>query len=137
MFGEAGYLYVYVSYGMHHCVNVVTDAQGVAGAVLLRALQPLAGIELMEAGRHNSRLVELCSGPGKLCQAFGITLEQNGADLEASDLWIEDDGWIPDRVATSTRIGLSAGTELAQRYYVSENIYVSRGRPSGPHKGPQ
>jgi DNA-3-methyladenine glycosylase len=132
MFGEAGHLYVYISYGMHFCVNIVTDEPGTAGAVLLRALEPLSGIDAMWARRsraHNP--VELCNGPGKLCQAFGITLAQNGADLETAQVWVEDDGWRPEEpIASGTRIGLSAGADLPLRFYLPDNVYVSRGRPS-------
>jgi DNA-3-methyladenine glycosylase len=131
MFGDAGHLYVYVSYGMHFCANVVTDQPGVAGAVLLRALKPLSGIALMEPRRQRARsTVELCNGPGKLCQAFGITLAHNGADLETADVWIEDDDWGPAHVATSTRVGLTAGADLPLRFFLADNPYVSRGKPS-------
>lgn len=130
MFGVAGYLYVYISYGMHFCMNVVTDVEGVAGAVLIRALEPLSGIEVMEKNRGDRKLVDLCNGPGKLCQAFHITREQNGADLESSEIWIEDDGWVPEMVATSTRVGLTSGADLPLRFYLPENICVSKGRPS-------
>ncbi|HLJ69094.1 MAG TPA: DNA-3-methyladenine glycosylase [Chloroflexota bacterium] len=133
MFGEAGHLYVYFTYGMHHCVNVVTDQPGTAGAVLLRALEPLEGIEVMEANRSGRPLRDLCNGPGKLCQSFGITRDQNGDDLEGSDIWIEDDGFRANAVATSTRVGLSAGADLPFRFFVQGNPFVSRGeRPGGP-----
>lgn len=131
MFGPPGHLYVYVSYGMHFCVNVVTDTDGVAGAVLLRALEPLLGIDEMQVRRGRKPLHELCNGPGKLCQAFGITRDgHNGADLESSDIWIEDDGWLFETIEVSARVGLSAGREAPLRFYVPNNIFVSRGKPS-------
>lgn len=130
MFGPPGYIYVYVSYGMHHCMNVVTDPEGVAGAVLLRALQPLEGISVMEERRGGRPPIDLCNGPGKLCQAMAITREQNGADLEGNDLWIEDDGFTPDRLESTTRVGLSSGRDLPLRFFLPENPYVSRGKPS-------
>ena len=131
MFERAGYLYVYMSYGMHACMNVVTDAPGTAGAVLIRALEPMTGIERMERNRGGRTDRELCNGPGKLCQALGITLAENGADLVSSTMWIEDDGYRPAGVRTSTRVGLSAGRDLPWRFYVPGSPYVSRGRPSG------
>ncbi len=132
MFGRAGHVYVYVSYGMHHCMNVVTDAAGFAGAVLLRALEPMSGIAIMEENRGGRPLVDLCSGPGKLCQACGITLAQNGEDLEGQEMWIEDDGFEPAEIAVSTRVGLSKGSDLALRFYLPGNPYVSRRKPSAP-----
>jgi DNA-3-methyladenine glycosylase len=132
MFGPAGRLYVYLSHGMHYCMNVVTDTDGVAGAVLLRALEPLQGIEVMERRRGGRPLVELCNGPGKLCQAFGIGREEYGADLETSDVWIEDDGYTPQGVGVSARIGLTAGRELPLRYFLENSPFVSRGKPSAP-----
>lgn len=132
MFGPAGYLYVYISYGMHYCMNVVTDREDIAGAVLLRALEPLDGIPVMEARRGGRSLVELCNGPGKLCQAFGIGREQNGASLEASAIWIEDDGYVVGEVQTTSRVGLSNGRELPLRFFLAGNRFVSSGKPSTP-----
>lgn len=130
MFGPPGHVYVYISYGTHFCMNVVTDAPGVAGAVLLRALEPLAGIEIMQANRSGKALVDLCNGPGKLCQAYGITRAENGEDLEGTGMWIDDDGFAVASVETSTRVGLSHGCELPLRFFLPRNPYVSRGKPS-------
>lgn len=130
MFGPPGHLYTYVSYGMHVCMNVVTDGDGVAGAVLVRALEPLVGMDVMSERRAYRPLAELCNGPGKLCQAMGISMADNGADLETGNLWIDDDGFIPSAVATSTRVGLSQGRDLPLRFYLPDNPFVSRGRPS-------
>jgi len=130
MFGEAGHLYVYFTYGMHFCMNVVTGEEGVASAVLLRALEPLAGIDRMQARRGMRPVDQLCNGPAKLCQAFGITRDENGVDLETGGIWIEDEGTYPGEIATSTRVGIRAGRELQYRYYVSENPHVSPGKPS-------
>jgi DNA-3-methyladenine glycosylase len=132
MFGPAGFLYVYFTYGMHYCMNVVTDEQDVAGAVLLRALEPLSGIPVMEARRPGRPVIQLCNGPAKLCAALGITREQNGLDLEASDVWIDDDGMLPAATAVSTRVGLSAGADLPLRFYLPDNPFVSPGKPSAP-----
>lgn len=130
MFGPPGYLYVYFTYGMHFCMNVVTEAPGIAGAVLLRAAQPLLGVHVMERRRGPRALVDLCNGPAKLCQAFAITRDQNGADLEGDDIWIEDDGAAPGTVAVTSRVGLSAGRELPLRFYLADSQFVSPGRPS-------
>jgi DNA-3-methyladenine glycosylase len=133
MFGPPGHLYVYFTYGMHFCVNVVTDREGVAGAVLLRAAEPLEGIDLMEARRGPRPLVELCNGPAKLCEAFDITRRQNGADVEGAEIWMEDDGFVPACVQVSTRVGLSQGRELPLRFFLPDSPYVSKGKPSIPH----
>lgn len=130
MFGPAGYLYVYVSYGMHYCLNVVTDAPDVAGAVLVRALAPLDGVEIMEANRGRRSVIDLCNGPGKLCAALQITRDQYGADLEGEEVWIEDDGCTLDGMATSSRVGVKEGWELPWRFYVPNSPYVSKGKPA-------
>ena len=134
MFGPPGRAYVYFTYGMHCCLNVVTGAQGSASAVLLRALEPLAGIELMRARRGaHIRDRDLCRGPGRLCQALGVSLAQNGADLRSSDLWIAE---APERaeqetgmgIATSPRIGIARAADRPWRLYLAGSPYVS-GRP--------
>ena len=130
MFGPAGYLYVYVSYGMHVCMNVVTDEDGIAGAVLIRAVEPLEGLSVMQERRGGRPVHELCNGPGKLCQAFGITLEQYGADLEGPALWLEDDGYQVHEVRRTSRVGISAGEQLPLRFLLPGNSYVSPGKPS-------
>jgi DNA-3-methyladenine glycosylase len=130
MFGPAGYTYVYISYGMHACMNVVTDPDNVAGAVLIRALEPLDGIPIMEERRRGRPPGELSNGPGKLCQALGITRAQNGTDLEGEEIWIEDDGFRAEPIATSTRVGLSNGRELPLRFFLPGNTFVSPGKPS-------
>jgi DNA-3-methyladenine glycosylase len=135
MFGPAGYAYVYVSYGMHHCLNVVTDQGGTAGAVLIRALQPLSGLDIMRQNRGVEREIDLCNGPGKLCQALAITLEDNGDDLEGDRLWLEAGSQDGIEIAVSTRVGLSRGVERQLRFFVSGSPYVSRGKPSTAREG--
>jgi DNA-3-methyladenine glycosylase len=130
MFGPPGYLYVYVSYGVHYCCNVVTESTGVAGAVLLRALEPLSGLDLMAARRGPRPPRELCNGPGKLCQALGIGMSDYGADLEGSAVWLEDDAYQPEGLQESSRVGISAATDLPLRFYVAGNQFVSPGKPS-------
>jgi DNA-3-methyladenine glycosylase len=130
MFGPPGYLYVYLSYGVHYCCNVVTESTGVAGAVLLRALEPLAGLDVMEARRGHRPPRELCNGPGKLCQALGIEMSDYGADLERSPIWLEDDGYRPESLDESARVGISAAADLPLRFYLPDNPFVSPGKPS-------
>jgi DNA-3-methyladenine glycosylase len=131
MFGPPGHLYVYFTYGMHWCCNAVCDPDGTASAVLLRAAEPLAGVDEMRALRPKARSdVDLTNGPAKLCQAFGLTGLHNGVDLvhpPAGGLTIVDDGTPPpvDPV-TTTRIGLAAGGELPWRWYVDGSPWVSR-----------
>jgi DNA-3-methyladenine glycosylase len=126
MFGPAGYLYVYRIYGMHVCMNVVTATEGVAEAVLLRALEPLEGITVMQQRRGREDPLHLCSGPAKLCTAFGITMADNGADVVSGELWAEDDGWRPPAIGVTTRIGLRHGADLPMRFVVEGSPYLSR-----------
>ena len=130
MFGPPGGLYVYFTYGMHWCANAVCGDEGEGIAVLLRALAPLEGLDEMRARRPAARRDrDLCSGPAKLCQAFGLDRAFDGADLVAADrgVTILDDGTAPpaDPVQT-TRVGLSAGAEHPWRWYVTGDPNVSR-----------
>lgn len=132
MFGPSGHLYVYFSYGMHWCANVVCGPRGTAGAVLLRAASPVAGVEEMRAARPRARRDrDLTSGPARLTQALGIDGSYGGADLVTGDrdVWLADDG-DPCSVepCASPRVGLSAGAELPWRWYRAGDPYVS-GRP--------
>ena len=126
MFGQAGHAYVYFTYGMYFCLNAVTGLEGVGEAVLIRAAEPLEGIELMMANRGTDDLTNLASGPGKLCQAFAIDRNQNGLDLTDSELMIVDDGWKPSEIITSTRIGIRLAADRPWRFYVAGNPHVSR-----------
>jgi len=132
MFGPPGHLYVYRSYGIHWCANVVCERDGVAGAVLLRAGAPLRGIDAMRAARGDVRDRDLCNGPGKLCQALGLDGSFDGADVTGADPRIRllDDGTSPnDDPVVSTRVGLSRGVDLPWRFHVHGDPNVSR--PSG------
>jgi DNA-3-methyladenine glycosylase len=133
MFGPAGHLYVYFTYGMHWCANAVCGAEGEGVAVLLRALAPVDGMEAMRAARPVRRDLDLASGPAKLCQALGIDRTFDGADLVSGDrgLTIVDDGTKPPRrPPSSTRVGLSQGKEHEWRWWWPDDPHVSRGRPS-------
>jgi DNA-3-methyladenine glycosylase len=122
MFGPPGFLYVYLIYGMHNCMNVITETDGVAGAVLLRAAAPLVGVP---------DLKRPLTGPGKLCAGLDITRLENGLDLTAGgNFYLADDGAPPPRRAASARIGVDyAGAWAARklRFYVRGNPYVSKG----------
>lgn len=125
MFGPPGKAYVYFSYGMHHLLNAVTEEEGTAGAVLIRALEPIKGLSLMNSMRPGKQVTDLASGPAKLTQALGIDLSLNGADLTGPEILICEGGEVIDIVA-SPRIGISAGKDMLLRFKVSDNRYVSR-----------
>lgn len=129
MYGPPGTVYVYFTYGNHHMVNIVCGPAGYAGAVLIRALEPVAGVELMTARRGGRERRALCSGPGKLAQALGVDLSDNGVLLGKGRLSVYD-GRRPraGEIAASGRIGLSAGHDLHLRYYIDGDPYVSRAR---------
>lgn len=130
MFGPAGHLYVYFSYGMHWCANVTCDVDGVGTAVLLRAARPLLGLDAMWAARPAAkRARDLCSGPAKLCAALGIDGADDGADLVAGDrMALVDDGVAPpERPVRSTRIGITKAADRLLRWYVPDDENVSRG----------
>ncbi len=134
LFGPPGHAYVYFIYGMHFCLNVSCEPEGRAGGVLFRALEPICGLETMAAGRglaapvRASKVAALTSGPGRLCQAFGITRERdNGADFTSrkSDLQIQDDGFAAKKVLVTPRIGITKDAERAARFLLAGNSFVS------------
>ena len=131
MYGQPGRAYVYLNYGIHHLINVVTECEGSPAAVLLRALEPCEGIPLMRRRRSvkSSRRLsehELCNGPGNLTCSLGITLEQNCFDLCGDLLFIEDRGNLNRELQWSERIGIKVGKDLLWRCYASKNQNVSR-----------
>jgi DNA-3-methyladenine glycosylase len=131
MFGTGGHAYVYFSYGVHYCLNVTADAPGVAGAVLLRALEPLAGMEIMQGRGDHGPQVRLLSGPGKIGRGFGLTLKDNGRDFTRGPLGLATGTPVPDReVAVSRRIGISRAVDLPYRFAVLGSRSVS-GRVRG------
>jgi DNA-3-methyladenine glycosylase len=135
LFGLPGHAYVYFIYGNHYCLNVSCLPDGVPGCVLIRALEPVGGIEEMAHARGVSMqraadLRKLASGPGRLAEAFGITRERdNGKNLTSadSDLWIGDDGYCVRRVLITKRVGITKAAELPLRYAIAGNEFVSQG----------
>jgi DNA-3-methyladenine glycosylase len=128
MFGKAGVAYVYFTYGFHYCLNFVTGADGTASAVLIRAVEPRQGIETMMKLRHKTKLSEIASGPGKICQAFSIDSHLNGVDVTRKDSPIQVLNAAARRfhVSSSPRIGINVAKNRMWRYYARGNIHVSR-----------
>jgi DNA-3-methyladenine glycosylase len=127
LFGPPGIAYVYFSYGVHNMLNAVCERQGRAAAVLIRALRPTRGLESMRERRGRDDERDLCSGPGKLTQALGIPLEQNGSAITAAPFGIRERaaGWSGGEVGTGPRIGITRGTELPWRFYAAGSAFVS------------
>lgn len=133
MFGPPGFAYVYFIYGNHYCLNVSCQPEGIAGAVLFRALEPLVGIEEMARAREikiasQRDLIKLTSGPGRMAEAFGVTrIRDNGKDFTSlrSDLRLAEDGYVPDKVAVTKRIGITKAAEHPWRYLIAGNPFVS------------
>ena len=128
MFGPPGHAYVYRSYGIHWCLNLVCGAEGVPEAALVRALEPTAGLDLQRRRRGVEELRALCSGPGKLCQALGITGEHGGLRLDRAPFRLEQRQDVPE-IVTAPRVGITRATELNWRYLEAGSPYVSRLRP--------
>lgn len=136
LFGPPGHAYVYFIYGVHYCLNFSCMPEGQAGSVLLRAIEPLEGIDYMAAARGIARerlhsvsgLRSLTSGPGRVCEALGITREQfNGESLynAASSLKIVDDGWCAEEIRETLRVGITKSSEMPLRYLIAGNPFVS------------
>ncbi|HEY0316704.1 MAG TPA: DNA-3-methyladenine glycosylase [Solirubrobacterales bacterium] len=129
LFGPPGHAYVYLSYGIHSLLNAVAEPQGEAAAVLIRALEPTAGLERMRARRGLRPDVDLCSGPGKLTEALGIGLDRNGADLLQTPFeLLEPDGPRPE-IVVGPRVGISKAIDQPWRFCAAGNPHVSRPRP--------
>ncbi len=128
LFGPPGRAYVYRSYGIHACLNAVCEAPGIGAAVLIRALEPVEGLDLMRERRGLERVEDLCSGPGKLTQALGIELVDNGCDLARGPVVIapKPRAWRAAPVATSKRIGITKATELPWRFCAVGSGCLSR-----------
>lgn len=142
MFNAGGHLYVYFTYGMHYCANIVTNKKGIGEAVLIRAVEPMEGIDRMmknrfgRVDRHlkgDGRLKILADGPAKFAQAFGLTKEQNGVSLLGDEMYIcEGENVRRSMIVSTTRIGISAGQEKKWRFYIKGNPWVSK-RERGGH----
>lgn len=136
MYREGGHLYVYFTYGMHFCCNVVTGKEGVGQAVLIRALEPIAGIPAMARNRGLTEkdLHLLASGPARVCQALRIGRAENGTDLTGSRVWVA--GLFPSRrgpVGRSARIGITSGREHLWRFFLRQSPCLSRAKPRRSH----
>jgi DNA-3-methyladenine glycosylase len=131
LFGPPARAYVYLSYGIHCLLNAVAEPEGVAAAVLIRALQPTVGLEAMRERRGTRRDADLCSGPGKLTEALGIDLDANGADLLAPpfELRGRPAGW-DGQIVTGPRVGITKAVERPWRYCLAGSPFVSRPRPA-------
>lgn len=126
MFGPAGHLYVYFTYGMHYCCNVVVGEEAYGAAVLIRAVEPLDGVKAIEK-RRNKTGVDVTNGPAKLCQALGIDKDMNGHDLHRGELRLIPRLPLPKSLITqTTRIGISQGRDVLWRFYITDNQFVSK-----------
>lgn len=135
MYGPPGYAYIYFIYGMYNCLNAVTEREGFPAAVLIRALEPLQGVEKMKQFRQRTDLHSLTNGPGKLCQALQLDRSLNGADLCGDVLFITPGEDIPDQhIIRTSRVGIRKGVEHPWRFLVAGNPFVSgKQRVSGDH----
>ncbi|MGC8595672.1 MAG: DNA-3-methyladenine glycosylase [Candidatus Kryptoniota bacterium] len=131
MFDEGGTIYVYFTYGMHYCFNIVTEEAGSPAALLIRAVEPLCGIDIMKKNRKTTELYNLTNGPAKLCQALNIERGLSGRKLNDGKLYVLDDGFKVSRnlIQRSGRIGIKAGTDLLWRFYLKGNRFVSKVQP--------
>ena len=125
MFGPPGFAYVYRSYGIHWCLNFVCEAAGSASAVLIRALEPTHGLPLMRRRRGLSETRALCSGPGKLAQALGVTIKHNGLALDRAPFELRARNAAPE-IATGARIGISKAVEHPWRYGLKGSPFLSK-----------
>ncbi|MDX2775882.1 DNA-3-methyladenine glycosylase [Streptomyces caniscabiei] len=126
MFGPADHLYVYFTYGMHYCMNVVVGEEGYGAAVLIRAVEPIEGEEILARRRPGRHGIELTNGPAKLCQALGVDKAMNGHDLERLPLRLVMKPPLPgNKIITTERIGISQAKDMPWRFYIKDNPYVS------------
>ncbi len=126
MYTQGGVAYVYFTYGMYHCLNVVTEKEGYPSAVLIRALEPIAGITIMRRLREKTQIHQLTNGPGKLCMALHITKNENGIDFQSEELFLTRGEKIPSHsIGTSRRIGISQSVAHKWRFFLKENPFVS------------
>ena len=127
MYGEPGLAYVYFTYGVHHCLNIVVEEEGNPAAVLIRALEPLSGIDIMKKNRGRDDINVLTDGPGKLTKACGITVKENGVDLTCNnELFIAALPYCEFDVEVSSRIGIKSGRDKLWRFYIRGSNFVSK-----------
>jgi len=133
MFNEGGYFYVYLSYGVHHCCNIVTGFKDKGTAVLIRAAEPLNGLDVMIKNRFGRKLkndkeiINLTSGPGKVCKALGINRNHSGIDLTGDKIFLIDQSkFKASEIGISKRIGITKSTNYPWRFYIKENKFLSR-----------
>jgi DNA-3-methyladenine glycosylase len=126
MFGKPGTAYIYLIYGIYKCFNVVTKSEGIGEAVLVRALEPISGIELMKKRRKKNKLKDLCSGPAKLVSAMGITKAHNGSNLFKGNLKLISKSGKKQKIVKTTRVGITKAAHLPLRFYIKGNEFVSR-----------
>ena len=131
MFGPPGHAYVYRSYGIHWCLNLVCDVDGVASAVLVRALEPTHGLDAMRSRRGVGEVRRLCSGPGRLCQALGVTEAHDGLPLDEPPFRMLARPAVPP-IVTAPRVGITRAADRPWRYLVAASPYVSR--PPAPRR---
>ncbi len=126
MFGPSGFLYVYFTYGMHYCANIVTGPVGHGSAVLIRAGELMVGSDIAWRYRKTSKMVDATNGPAKLCQATDINLAFNGHDLKKEPIRLIDGHVGSAKIVTTTRIGISKGIDVPWRFFIKDNPYVSK-----------
>lgn len=130
MFNNGGFLYVYFTYGMHYCANVVTNREGIGEAVLIRAVEPIEGLEMMSVNRNMKKtgdLHTLTNGPTKFAQAFSLTTIHSGIDLCEDDIFITEGQPIPKlKIVSTTRIGISTAKDKKWRFYLKGNTWISK-----------
>ena len=132
MFGQGGHAYVYLIYGIYHCLNIVVNQECSPEAVLIRSLEPVDGVDLMKRRRHTDQLLNLCSGPGKLCTAMGISKMQNGADLCGEAIYLLSGATVaPESIISTPRINIDYAGEvrdLPWRFILKDNPFVSKAK---------
>lgn len=126
MFGPGGHAYIYFTYGMHYCFNIVSGPKGHGQGVLIRALEPLHGIDIMKQRRSKEELRELCNGPAKLVQAMGISMEHYGAPLFEGNLRIEKGPKRDREIISGPRIGISREKEKPWRFWIKDSSFISK-----------
>lgn len=133
MFNEGGYLYVYLSYGVHYCCNVVTGIEGSGTAILIRGVEPMLGVNRMIKNRFSKKILsekelyQLTNGPGKVCKSFGINKNHSGIDLTGDRIYLEDSMLKKnEEICVSKRIGITKSVHLPWRYFIKNNPYLSR-----------